>query len=163
MWRRDSVLPTSRVSMHWISCPTVCRLTEDDNDGQMLLDKRHGTNLHIQYEHLCQSVQIDIAAYSVDGIARRALTCRFVICLHGDCFDSTGQRSLCACAGVDDKKVQTDIEGEDGRKRELHFSACLLLRLNFTLLSECAPKTMMARQKADFTTAFVHHPCLPYP
>jgi len=28
-------------------------------------------------------------------------------------------------AGVDDKKAQTDIEGEDGRKRELHFSSVL--------------------------------------
>jgi len=34
---------------------------------------------------------------------------------------STGQKSLCVYAGVDDKKVQTDIEGEDGRERESHF------------------------------------------
>ena len=45
MWRKDSVLLTSRVSMPWGPCLTECRLTEDDYDGQLGTDKRDGTNL----------------------------------------------------------------------------------------------------------------------
>ena len=51
------------------------------------------------------------------------MTCRFVICSHGEKIDTNWANELCVYAGVDDKKVQTDIEGEDGRKRELHLSS----------------------------------------